>query len=96
MSPTLQSAGLDEGAIVTEPSTATKVKRQPAKSTAATVEDSHDQYVLPLVGVRIPATLVNAGFWGSLIGAVALGAIDPPLGVLVGAGVVVGRHTARK
>ena len=81
---------------MTASSTAAKAKPQPAKSAAVPVEDAKDEYVLPLVGVRIPATLVNAGFWGGLVGAVALGAIDPPLGVLVGAGVVVGRHTARK
>jgi hypothetical protein len=49
-------------------------------------------YVLPVVHVRVPGELVNVGFWGALTGAVALGVVDLPLGVLIGAGVVVARH----
>ena len=48
--------------------------------------------MLPVVHMHVPAKLVDVGFWGGLVGAVALGAIDPPIGVLVGAGVVVARH----
>lgn len=49
-------------------------------------------YRLPLVHVRVPARAVDLGFWGGLAGAVALGVVEPPLGVLVGAGVVIARH----
>jgi hypothetical protein len=49
-------------------------------------------YVLPVVHVHVPDALMNAGFWGGLAGAVVLGAVDLPLGVLVGAAVVVARH----
>jgi hypothetical protein len=51
-------------------------------------------YVLPLVHVRLPERLVEAGFWGGLAGSVALGAVDPPLGLLVGVGTLVARHHA--
>lgn len=52
-------------------------------------------YVLPVVGVHVPSIVVDAAFWGGLAGSVALGVIKPPLGVLLGAGVVVARHQAR-
>lgn len=52
-------------------------------------------YVLPVVGVHVPSVVVDAAFWGGLAGAVALGVVKPPLGVLLGAGVVVARHQAR-
>lgn len=61
---------------------------------SATARVSSD-YTLPLVHMRIPAKAVHLGFWGGLAGAVALGAVDPPLGVLVGAGVVIARHQAK-
>lgn len=49
-------------------------------------------YKVPFVGVKVPAALVETGFWGGLVGAAALGALDPPLALLVGAGVVIARH----
>jgi hypothetical protein len=49
-------------------------------------------YVVPFVHTRIPAPLVQLGFWGGLAGTVAFGVIDAPLAVLVGVGVVVARH----
>jgi hypothetical protein len=49
-------------------------------------------YVLPFVHARIPAPLVQIGFWGGLAGTVAFGVIDLPLAALVGVGVVVARH----
>lgn len=75
--------------------TATKAK---APRTARTKDQDaggappSDDYVVPLVHVRLPSVVVDAGFWGGLAGAVALGVLDPPLGVLVGAGVVVAQH----
>ena len=73
---------------------------------AASVEHQHDEvtvternqptqaegYVLPLIHLRMPEAAVNAAFWGALGGAALLGAVDPPLAVLIGAGVVVARH----
>jgi hypothetical protein len=51
-----------------------------------------DRYVLPLIHTSVSSKVVDVGFWGTLLGAVAVGAVDPPLGLLIGAGVVVARH----
>jgi hypothetical protein len=72
---------------VTDAETTTK-----SKAKASTNGSTGDSYVLPVVGVHLPGKVVNVAFWGGLVGAVALGAIDPPLGILVGAGVLVARH----
>ena len=63
-----------------------------AKPKASTNGAASDSYVLPVVGVHIPGNVVNIAFWGGLAGAVALGAVDPPLAILVGAGVLIARH----
>ena len=52
--------------------------------------------MLPVVGVRVQSKLVNAGFWGGLVGATALGIFDPPLALFLGAGVVIARHKTKK
>ncbi len=75
--------------------TAIKAKDNSSKEESAEAKPSGD-YVLPIVHVNVPSKVVDAGFWGGLVGAVALGAVDPPLGVLVGAGVVIARHQARR
>lgn len=69
--------------------TSTGSSQDHARTRAAA--DGRD-YKVPLVGVNVPAALVETGFWGGLLGAAALGALDPPLALLVGAGVVVARH----
>ena len=51
-----------------------------------------NSYELPVVHVHVPARAVEVGFWATLAGAALLGAVDPPLALLVGAGVVVARH----
>jgi hypothetical protein len=51
-----------------------------------------DRYRIPGVGASVPARMVETGFWGGLLGAAVLGAIDPPLALLVGAGVAIARH----
>lgn len=51
-----------------------------------------ENYRVPLVGFTVPSRMVETGFWGGLLGAAALGALDPPLALLLGAGVVVARH----
>ena len=76
--------------------TASKAKDDAAKDATAEEDTAEAKpsgdYVLPVVHMHVPSKLVDVGFWGGLVGAVALGAIDPPIGVLVGAGVVVARH----
>jgi hypothetical protein len=63
-----------------------------APTRVARTEAGREDYKVPFVGVTVPAPLVETGFWGGLLGAAALGALDPPLALLVGAGVVVARH----
>lgn len=55
-------------------------------------EEADGSYVMPIVHTRLPETVVDAGFWVGLVGSAALGVIDPPLALLVGAGVLVARH----
>ena len=59
-----------------------------------TVDSSstNGSYVMPVVHTHVPARAVELGFWGGLAGAALFGAIDPPLGLLIGAGVIVARH----
>ena len=71
-------------------SPSTKTPVLPAED--ADAAQSSDSYELPVLHTRVPTRIVNAGFWGGLTGAVLLGAIDPPLGILLGVGVVVARH----
>lgn len=58
-------------------------------------EPTDGSYVVPMLHTHVPARAVEWGFWGGLAGAALLGAIDPPLALLVGAGVVVARHRLR-
>jgi len=44
------------------------------------------------VHVSLPESAVNVGFWSILMGSVVLGAVDLPLAVLIGAGVLIARH----
>lgn len=79
----------------------TTKKSEKSEAAAEPVEPTNDEaagdvYVLPVVHTQVPGRLVNVGFWGGLTGAVLIGAVDLPLGVLVGAGVVVARHRTRR
>ena len=56
------------------------------------VVEGRGDYVIPVVHAHVSRVVVEAGFWGGLTGAVVLGVIDPPLGLLLGAGVLVARH----
>lgn len=64
----------------------------PAATSRMNTPASSDSYKLPVVGTTLPSGLVEKGFWGALVGAAALGAVDPPLAALVAAGVVIARH----
>lgn len=61
-------------------------------SSRARSSTTDGSYELPVIHAHVPAAVMEVGFWGSLAGAAVLGAIDPPLALLVGAGVVVARH----
>ena len=77
-----------------EPNSTTKTKVTAIKKGPA-ASGADDQYQLPVVGVHVPAQFVNLGFWGGLAGAAVLGVVDPPLAILVGAGVVIARHRTK-
>jgi hypothetical protein len=70
------------------PTRATSNRRPPSTRDG----EASDGYVVPLVHTRIPPRLLEAGFWGGLAGATILGAVDAPLALLVGAGVIIARH----
>lgn len=67
----------------------------PPASAAAPHNENGGSYVVPLVHAHLPARGVELGFWGGLAGAALLGAIDPPLALAVGAGVLIARHHNR-
>jgi hypothetical protein len=88
---------VEEIAMPETTTAAPKARVKAVKAEAATADESDvdgapDSYVVPLVGMRVPGVVVNVGFWGGLAGAAVLGAIDAPLAVLLGAGVLVARH----
>ena len=69
--------------------------KQPTKaavSTSTSTGNGDHSYTVPLVHTHVPDRAVEIGFWGGLAGAALLGAVDPPLALLVGAGVLVARH----
>jgi len=70
--------------------TAVKEPEDESSETSGAAETR--DYVVPVLHVHVPDKLVTVGFWGGLAGAVALGAVDLPLGALMGAAVVMVRH----
>jgi hypothetical protein len=66
-----------------------KRARSPLSSVSS---NGHDAFVIPMVHISVPEAVVNVGFWGALVGAAALGAVELPLAALIGAGVLVARH----
>ena len=54
-----------------------------------------NSYVVPVLHTHLPARAVELGFWGGLAGAAVAGVVDPPLALMVGAGVLVARHRRR-
>ncbi len=84
--------------VVTDESVATgesvAARRGTAKDRAVNgASVDHAGYRVPLVGVSLSNRVVETSFWGTLLGAIAVGALDPPVALLVGAGVLVARHT---
>jgi hypothetical protein len=67
-------------------------RRAPTTDHAPATDPEPGGYRLPVVAVRVPSSLVEKGFWGALAGTALLGVVDPPLAVLVGAGVAIARH----
>lgn len=53
-----------------------------------------EDYVVPMLHVRIPEKVANIGFWGLLGGAVVLGAVNVPMAALTAGAVVVARRHA--
>lgn len=67
----------------------------PAKNSPVASTTNGRGYVLPLLHTRLPESAVEMGFWGGLVAAAVFGALDPPLALIVGAGVVIARHHMR-
>jgi len=74
--------------------TEAKSQPQPESSDVAPLVET-DSYVVPVLHARLPAQAVELGFWAGLAGAALMGAIDLPLALAVGVGVVVARHRLR-
>ena len=66
--------------------------KTPKETTQPPARGFGNDYVTPITHTHVPTQLVDIAFWSGLVGAVALGVVDPPLGMLLGAGVVVARH----
>jgi hypothetical protein len=49
-------------------------------------------YVVPVIHTHLPEPVVNVGFYGGLVAAAVVGAVDLPLALLVGVGVAIARH----
>lgn len=62
------------------------------KAALRVVATSPNGYELPVIHLHLSERTVNMGFWGALVGSAAFGAIDPPLAILIGLGVLVARH----
>jgi len=66
-----------------------------AESTKVAYPPGDGSYIVPVLHARLPARAVELGFWGVLAGAALMDAIDLPLALAVGVGVVVARHRLR-
>ena len=71
--------------------TSSPVKRARGPGSAVS-SNGHDAFVIPMVHISVPEAVVNVGFWGALVGAAAVGAVELPLAALIGAGVLIARH----
>jgi hypothetical protein len=75
-----------------KPKPRTRTQTTKAKAANGAAASNGNDYVLPILHTHIPSRVVNIGFWAGLGGAVAVGVIDPPIGIVVGAGVLVAHH----
>jgi hypothetical protein len=55
-------------------------------------ERTDGDFVVPVVHLHVSEPTMKLGFYGGLAAAVALGAVDLPVGVLIGLGVAIARH----
>ena len=62
------------------------------RRSGAPEEPTDDDFVVPVVHLRVPGSTMRLGFYGGLAAAVALGAVDLPVGVLIGLGAAVARR----
>ncbi|MGI8493095.1 MAG: hypothetical protein ACR2KC_06490 [Acidimicrobiales bacterium] len=78
--------------------TATRQTRVTSKSSSRNGASAaaRQDYELPILRARVPEAVGNMAFWAGLAGSVVIGAVELPLAALVGAGVVVARHTRRR
>jgi hypothetical protein len=53
---------------------------------------SDGDFVVPIVHLHVTEPTMKLAFCGGLVAAVALGAVDLPVGVLIGMGVALARH----
>jgi hypothetical protein len=67
----------------------TKHRQTPGPRTA---QAPAGELVVPLVHVHLPEPTVTRAFFGGLAAAVVLGAVDLPVGVLVGLGMAIARR----
>jgi hypothetical protein len=87
---------MNRGGLMTRPETLRPIPQERAKLEASARPDvERDEYVVPLLHTRIPERTVDIAFWGSLGVASLFGVVDPPLALLIGAGVLVARHNMR-
>jgi hypothetical protein len=75
-----QEATMATGAAVTK-----------LETSADNGHDPHD-YVVPVIHIHLPESVVKVGFYSGLAAAVAAGAVDLPLALLFGVGVAMVRH----
>ena len=72
---------------------ASPAERATPRNVPVTVDDRRaDTFELPITHTRLSAGVVNATFWGGLAATVLVGAIDPPVAIVVGAGILIARH----
>jgi hypothetical protein len=74
------------------PTSARASTRHPQVPAPRTAQISGGGFVVPLVHVHLSEPAVTRAFYGGLAAAVVLGAVDLPVGVLVGLGVAIARH----
>jgi hypothetical protein len=70
---------------------ATRAAVTKLETSADKEHESHD-YVVPVIHIHLPESVVKVGFYSGLAAALAAGAVDLPLALLFGVGVAMARH----